>query len=692
LNKELYNKNYDFNVKKNTPKLFNNKIKTIVNKPLTYINNDMGKIKHFTPAAQEWFNSIYAYDHNYIKSLPVADKHLMSLLKSYFNMQIKDEKIKNKRNIIKNRRESTKRVFIGRGELKHSNNKVIITFYVYNTEGMFLWGNVKKAWEKLYRPKKYLEISIYDDTKDKEVKSQYEPFNLISWLNVLKNKYLLRTLRDKKTKKEVNNILLFTKPTPNSENFELDLNNLVYLLNMLGHSKNSQELKLKINKINTVAQELELKKINEINTVRQELEFNLNKINTVVQELKLYWNKMNVVQELELNLNKINLGQKELKWSEIENIVAEKNKQKKTKNLGSLFKKSQWTLINIYTKNKKIDKIIKINKDIDKKFEIISFNRPLFLKHGQILPINENINNKRVIKLNRPLSLNEFLFQFDFDTYINNMEKNDILNKINLSTFVNIIKKKVQEGYRDAHLLLPLYLFNFNKTKFGMYLMEKFTHLVKSLYNKEVVFNIVNLKKMHLSTDIYTQAVVLKLKNRDNKLYRVLKSSLRKIKIPNFNKINEKKNKPNKNEFIDNKIRNSLINSMFTKEDVKDPLNNLLLKFFPSAENLQKSLVKKGSVKNYSVSLKDYVLMYLKHIKVRGIRVEAKGRLTRRFTASRSVFKMKWKGGLKNVDSSFKGLSTIMLRGYVKSNAQYSFLSSKNRNGAFGVKGWVSNK
>ena len=84
--------------------------------------------------------------------------------------------------------------------------------------------------------------------------------------------------------------------------------------------------------------------------------------------------------------------------------------------------------------------------------------------------------------------------------------------------------------------------------------------------------------------------------------------------------------------------------------------------------------------------------MYLKHIKIRGIRVEAKGRLTRRFTASRSVFKMKWKGGLKNVDSSFRGLSTIMLRGYVKSNAQYSFISSKNRNGAFGVKGWVSNR
>src|ERR1700722_17180544 len=221
---------------------------------------------------------------------------------------------------------------------------------------------------------------------------------------------------------------------------------------------------------------------------------------------------------------------------------------------------------------------------------------------------------------------------------------NDIKKNINLALFYEEkegFKDIVKKDYINSHLLIPLYLFKFNKTKFTIKFMEKLTQLVKNLYNKEVVFNIVNLKKMHLSSDIYTQAVALKLKNRDNKLYRVLKSSLRKIKIPDFRKINEKNNKPNKDEFIDNKIRNSLINSMFTKEDVKDPLNNLLLNFFPSAENLKKSVVKKGSVKNYSISLKDYVLMYLKHIKIRGIRVEAKGRLTRRFTASRSVFKMK---------------------------------------------------
>jgi hypothetical protein len=103
-------------------------------------------------------------------------------------------------------------------------------------------------------------------------------------------------------------------------------------------------------------------------------------------------------------------------------------------------KKYQDILINKYIKNNK-----KINKNIEKKFEIISFNRPLSLKHGQILPINEDINNKRIIKLNRPLSLNEFLFQFDFDTHIHNMQKNILLNQINkyYSSLINLFETKV---------------------------------------------------------------------------------------------------------------------------------------------------------------------------------------------------------------------------------------------------------
>lgn len=211
--------------------------------------------------------------------------------------------------------------------------------------------------------------------------------------------------------------------------------------------------------------------------------------------------------------------------------------------------------------------------------------------------------------------------------------------------------------------------------------------MVKNMYNKEVEFNVVELNQMHLNSDIFTQAVALKLKNRKNSLFKVLRSSLSKVNLPNIGRKNEKYYVFNKDDLLVNKIRNSYVNSMFDHTTNLDSLNKLLLGFFPSSENLEIKFKDRSTTIKLPISLETYVLKTLKHLKLAGVRVEAKGRLTKRFTASRSVFKMRYKGGLKNVDSSFKGLSAVMLRGIVKSNVQYSIFTSKNRNGAFGVKG-----
>jgi hypothetical protein len=149
---------------------------------------------------------------------------------------------------------------------------------------------------------------------------------------------------------------------------------------------------------------------------------------------------------------------------------------------------------------------------------------------------------------------------------------------------------------------------------------------------------------MHLNSDIFTQAVSLKLRNRDNKLYKILKASLRKIKLPVIRKIAEKQKKPNKTEFFINRIRNNTISTMFLiknkkTKNINDRLQNLLLKFFPLSDNLKINVVRSKRSKN--VSLENSVLRSLKHLNLRGVRVEAKGRLTRRFTASRSVLKRK---------------------------------------------------
>ena len=45
-----------------------------------------------------------------------------------------------------------------------------------------------------------------------------------------------------------------------------------------------------------------------------------------------------------------------------------------------------------------------------------------------------------------------------------------------------------------------------------------------------------------------------------------------------------------------------------------------------------------------------------------GIRLEVKGRLTKRYRADRALFKVRWKGGLKNIDSSYKGLSSVNIK------------------------------
>src|SRR5258706_502775 len=67
----------------------------------------------------------------------------MYLLKSYFNSKIKHKILntrqqKEKPMLPRLRRLSGKRVFIGKGDFKHTSSRVIITFYVYNTESMFL--------------------------------------------------------------------------------------------------------------------------------------------------------------------------------------------------------------------------------------------------------------------------------------------------------------------------------------------------------------------------------------------------------------------------------------------------------------------------------------------------------------------------------------------------------------------------
>jgi hypothetical protein len=88
-------------------------------------------------------------------------------------------------------------------------------------------------------------------------------------------------------------------------------------------------------------------------------------------------------------------------------------------------------------------------------------------------------------------------------------------------------------------------LLSLNKSKFEEKMLSKIKPFISKLYKKEVEFNIINLKTLYLNSDIFTEIISLKMKNRNNKLLRILKSSLSMIKLPKVNKVKEQYKKIN---------------------------------------------------------------------------------------------------------------------------------------------------
>ena len=187
-------------------------------------------------------------------------------------------------------------------------------------------------------------------------------------------------------------------------------------------------------------------------------------------------------------------------------------------------------------------------------------------------------------------------------------------------------------------------LFYLNKSKLNYTYLRLLKKHLENLYNKNVEFNLVNLKRFYLNSDILSESVKLKLTRNKRKMRKILNKIKDKVKI--------------------HKKKNFLAESAEKKTELNE-IKDLTL-------------------------LKGIVFNNLKYKHVTGFRLEAKGRLSRRYTASRSVSKLKYKGNLINIDSSYKGLSSVILRGNLKSNIQYTKINSKTRIGSFGIKGWVS--
>ncbi|UKA47929.1 hypothetical protein D8B26_M00330 (mitochondrion) [Coccidioides posadasii str. Silveira] len=356
--------------------------------------------------------------------------------------------------------------------------------------------------------------------------------------------------------------------------------------------------------------------------------------------------------------------------------------------------KGYFNLYNIKLE-KKIKKI-SLGKNLRKRK--ISKNR-IFISNGEFKHTNDLVNItiyfynrqllnyknliwKKYIKLFRKqLLLNKklLLIRNKGSKYLNeeNKKKNIIIQTLNIkdvskikkienyqiTNYKNFIKKSLAKIIIYIYLKQLIYI---NKYKFNNYYLQNLINIIKKIYKKNIQFNFINVKYFYLNSDILTESLILKLRKNRKKLLSYLKTIIRKTKI--------KKIKYNPNtRYIFNIKELKLINNNNNIDITNKLLYDLML-----------------NNKTRSKYLKRTIFNNINYKRVSGIRLQVAGRLTRRFTASRSISKIIYKGSLLDVHSSIKGNSSTLLRGNNRPNLEYTKLNSKTRIGSFGVKGWIS--
>ena len=139
--------------------------------------------RHFPPITKYWLNSIYSYNKNTIKSIPLLNNIVNNIIKYYFNLKLNinlSKKLIGRR--IKKIRLSTTKIFVSRAEIKHSNDKVIINLYTYNRRKNFYIKKLKELYNNFFASSFNFTENYNNSTK------LLEKLNSNNLLKILKNK------------------------------------------------------------------------------------------------------------------------------------------------------------------------------------------------------------------------------------------------------------------------------------------------------------------------------------------------------------------------------------------------------------------------------------------------------------------------------------------------------------------------
>ena len=735
----------------------NKNLKSGINKekPLNLFHSGVRPegFKHFPPASVEWSNSVYSYNKNYTKTLPILDNLVNKLIKGYFNLKALYNNKKSSAKNIRSNRLSLNRILVSKAEIKHTNNKVIITVYLYNKNKKYFIYKLKELYKTIIfgkpelaikslnngnstnlsvypnvAPKKELNnkkfkagIDLYDSRKnpffysiDKyffykniNITSRYSTKDLLTLAKVKPSYETKIRLSDFSSKKaELNLGLKALNVAPKTftlfKNYTTK-NNKLSIYNYLMSYKYTANFGFLTN--------LALKSLsNNVNilTRRNSKYYKLlqkNKrfaLTPVLRAQALKWIVTNKKQTGKFSRSVLYNKSGKIRADINKNFSAKRYANKLT-TLYNFFLSSKnlsQNNINLSTKTHNLVQVshLRNNIGLDNNAYFLLNNMHTILAQKKNNRLTTSLKTINSVTLNSLLThgLNLKFKQFLTKNYLFTKQQIDNLEK----KTQNIAKVKVIKNIYKKELLYLYYvkMLYVNNNKLSNWFVLGLKQTISKIYKKKVEFNFVNLKYLHLNSDIFTEAINIKLKNRQNKLLSVLNKALKLVKIPVAFPLKTAL-LPLKN--VNNNKNYNLALASDPHRKGKDILHETIYKLFGSVsvENTTNLALKNYKQKNSYVSvskgkmdissLQNKVLNTTPNKSVCGVRLETAGRLSKRLTASRSVFKFKYKGGLKNRDSS-NGFSSVMLRGNTKSNIQLTKINSKTRNGSFGLKGWIS--
>lgn len=229
------------------------------------------------------------------------------------------------------------------------------------------------------------------------------------------------------------------------------------------------------------------------------------------------------------------------------------------------------------------------------------------------------------------------------------IRKLSVLKRMNIS--------KLELKHTNSKVVIVVYVYCAElKNLDAEFLYKNLSDLLAKYYNKKVELRVIRLREMQLNAKILAERLAIELNQRIRSPLRTIRNALKTVRTSKVN-----------------------IKLYYLKKT-----SSLIKKYSALYNNI--STLNVGDLKKIPKTVRNEVIMSTKYKAITGLKIQIAGRLTRRATAAKAVFKGGQVGGLRNFDSSVLGFSVGLLRGLRNPNIQKSYHNSKTKNGSFNVR------